>query len=110
MVETIGDRNSSYDDFLADMKVTRGECRYGLYDMEYGHHRAGVTEASKQAKLFLMTSCPDTASMIEKTSYAWNFDALKGSLVGVHIYLQVTNQQEASLEHIMEKVRFTDEH
>ena len=109
-VETVCDRSSSYDKFLTDMKVGEGECRYGLYDMEYDHHWPGVTTETKKQKMFLMASCPDTASMIEKTLYAWNFHALKGSLVGVHVYLQATNTKEASLKRIMDKIRSTDEH
>ena len=36
VVEKIGSRDASYDDFLADLtKGGESECRYGLYDFEY---------------------------------------------------------------------------
>ena len=37
-VESQGDRDAAYDDFLTDLqKGGDGECRYGLYDFEYEH-------------------------------------------------------------------------
>ena len=107
-VETVGDRTATYDSFLTDMKVEDGECRYGLYDMEYEHQCSGVEEVGKKQKLFLMSSCPDTASTPEKTLYAFRFDALKKSFMGVQKYVQATNEDEASLKSIMEKLRSTD--
>ena len=40
----VGERDSSYDDFLVDLNVTsnNGECGYGLYDLEYMHHCEGT--------------------------------------------------------------------
>ena len=108
-VETVGGRNESYDSFLTDMKIGEGECRYGLYDMEYEHHSPGITDVGKKQKMFLMASCPDTASTVDKTLYAFSFSALKKSLVGVPKYVQATNEEEASLERVMEKLRSTDE-
>ena len=38
MVEKLGARDASYDDFLTDLQAAgEGECRYGLYDFEYEH-------------------------------------------------------------------------
>merc|ERR1712200_31329 len=55
VVESVGDRDSSYDDYLNDLqKGGDGECRYGLYDFEYEHQCQGTTESSKKQKLFLM--------------------------------------------------------
>ena len=91
-VETIGGRDASYDSFLTDlMKAGESECRYGLYDMEYEHQCQGATEKSFKQKLFLMAWCPDTARIKKKMLYSSSFDALKKSLVGVHKYVQVSN-------------------
>ncbi|TDG44741.1 hypothetical protein AWZ03_008882 [Drosophila navojoa] len=80
-VETVGDRNSEYDQFLEDIqKCGPGECRYGLFDFEYMHQCQGTSESSKKQKLFLMSWCPDTAKVKKKMLYSSSFDALKKSL------------------------------
>merc|ERR1711971_1482554 len=49
VVESVGDRDSSYDDYLNDLqKGGDGECRYGLYDYEHEHQCQGTTESSKK--------------------------------------------------------------
>ncbi|KAF9802715.1 hypothetical protein SFRURICE_007327 [Spodoptera frugiperda] len=91
-VETVGERNAEYDQFLEDLqKGGTGECRYGLFDFEYTHQCQGTSEASKKQKLFLIS-----------------FDALKKSLVGVQKYIQATDLSEASQEAVEEKLRATD--
>merc|ERR1719178_669352 len=97
MVEAVGDRNASYDDFLNDL--TKGgdtECRYGLYDFEYEHQCQGTTETSHKQKLFLMSWCPDSSKIKKKMLYASSFETLKKSLVGVHKFIQATDASEAS--------------
>merc|ERR1711941_188209 len=80
VVESVGDRDSSYDDYLNDLqKGGDGECRYGLYDYEYEHQCQGTTESSKKQML-----------------YSSSFDALKKSLVGAHKFIQATDLSEAS--------------
>ncbi|EDW01955.1 GH20162 [Drosophila grimshawi] len=108
-VETVGDRNSEYDQFLEDIqKCGPGECRYGLFDFEYMHQCQGTSESSKKQKLFLMSWCPDTAKVKKKMLYSSSFDALKKSLVGVQKYIQATDLSEASREAVEEKLRATD--
>merc|ERR1712008_465075 len=66
VVESVGDRDASYDDYLNDLqKGGDGECRYGLYDYEYEHQCQGTTESSKKQK--------------QKMLYSSSFDALKKS-------------------------------
>ena len=108
-VETVGERNAEYDQFLEDLqKGGTGECRYGLFDFEYTHQCQGTSEASKKQKLFLMSWCPDTAKVKKKMLYSSSFDALKKSLVGVQKYIQATDLSEASQEAVEEKLRATD--
>lgn len=108
-VETIGERNAEYDQFLEDLQKSGiEECRYGLFDFEYTHQCQGTSEASKKQKLFLMLWCPDTALVKKKMVYSSSFDALKKSLVGVHKYIQATDLSEASQEAVEEKLRATD--
>jgi len=108
-VESVGDRDASYDSFFTDLtKAGESECRYGLYDFEYEHQCQGTTEVSKKQKLFLMSWCPDTARIKKKMLYSSSFDALKKALVGVHKYIQATDAAEASKESVEEKLRSTD--
>lgn len=108
-VESVGDRDASYDHYLTDLlKAGDTECRYGLFDMEYEHQCQGTTEVSKKQKLFLMSWCPDSAKIKKKMLYSSSFDALKKSLVGVHKYIQATDAAEASEEEVLAKVRSTD--
>ena len=55
-LEKIGERNSSYDDFLRDLQQMDGahpDCRYGLYDYEYQYNPDGA-QSTKRDKLFLI--------------------------------------------------------
>lgn len=108
-IEVIGERNSTYDQFLEDLqKAGPQECRYGLFDFEYTHQCQGTSESSKKQKLFLLCWCPDTAKVKKKMVYSSSYDALKKSLVGVHKAFQATDHSEASQEVIEEKLRSTD--
>ena len=108
-IETIGERDTSYESFLIDlMKAGESECRYGLYDMEYEYQCQGSKEVSYKQKLFLMSWCPDTAKIKNKMVYSSSFNALKMSLVGVQKYIQACNLSDASEEEIMQILRSTD--
>merc|ERR1711936_811390 len=108
-VESVGERDAKYDDFLNDLqKAGDSECRYGLYDFEYEHQCQGTTDSSKKQKLFLMSWCPDSAKIKKKMLYSSSFDALKKSLVGVHKYIQATDSSEASEESVEKQLRSTD--
>ncbi|XP_023324378.1 cofilin/actin-depolymerizing factor homolog [Eurytemora carolleeae] len=108
-VESLGERDAKYEDFLTDLqKAGDSECRYGLYDFEYEHQCQGTTESSKKQKLFLMSWCPDSAKIKKKMLYSSSFDALKKSLVGVQKYIQATDSSEASEESVEKQLRSTD--
>lgn len=107
-IETYGDRDASYDDYLQHLSnVGPEQCRYGLYDFEYEHACQGTSDTKKQ-KLFLMSWCPDTAKIKKKMLYSSSFDALKQALEGVGKYIQATDMAEASYECVLEKCRSTD--
>jgi len=50
-VESVGDRDAKYEDFLSDLqKGGDSECRYGLYDFEYEHQcRAQPSQARSRS-------------------------------------------------------------
>jgi len=108
-VETTGDREAQYDDYL-NYLVNLGpeQCRYGIYDFEYEHQCQGTTDSTKKQKLFLMSWCPDTAKIKKKMLYSSSFDALKQSLEGIGKYIQATDMAEASYECVLDKMRSTD--
>jgi len=109
VIETIGNRETEYEDFLVDMlKCGPEDCRYGLFDFEYQHQCEGTNEKSKKEKLLLMSWCPDTAKIKKKMLYSSSFDALKKSLVGVQKYVQATDESEASREDVEKQLRATD--
>jgi len=109
VVEKIGSRDASYDDFLADLtKGGESECRYGLYDFEYLKQCEGTDAPSEVKKLFLMLWCPDSAKIKKKMLYSSSFDAIKKALVGVQKYIQATDTAEASLEEVEKKIRQND--
>jgi len=110
-VESTGNRESTYEEFLDHLKIIGAggekECRYGLFDFEYTHQCQGTQEGKKE-KLFLMSWCPDDAKVKKKMLYSSSFDALKKALVGVAKYIQATDHSEASPEAVEEKLRSTD--
>merc|ERR1712080_56621 len=92
-VETVGDRNADYQEFLQDLYVGGpDDCRYGVFDFEYTDQCQGTTEASKKEKLL----------------YSSSFDALKKCLVGVQKYIQATDESEASRECVEDQLRKMD--
>jgi cofilin len=108
-VETLGERNATYQNFLVDIQQAGiEECRYGVFDFEYTHQCQGTSEGSKKQKLFLMAWCPDTARVKRKMLYSSSFDALKKSLVGVAKYVQATDLSEASEEQVEITLRAMD--
>jgi len=109
VVETIGDRNRKYQDFVTDLLAAGPEdCRYGVFDYEYEHMVQGASSGSQKQKLILLSWCPDTARIKKKMLYSSSFDALKKALVGVAKYIQATDESEASKEAVEEKLRSTD--
>merc|ERR1712055_398822 len=100
-VESVGDRDASYDSFFNDMtKAGEGECRYGLMDYEYEFQAQGTGEATTKQKLFLMNWCPDSARIKKKMLYSSSFDAIKKEFVGVHKYIQANDYSDASQENV----------
>jgi len=108
-VETIGARDADYQQYLNDlMACGEGDCRYGLYDFEYGQQCEGTNVKSMNEKLILMIWCPDTAKIKKKMLYSSSFDALKKPMVGVTKYIQATDASEASAEEVLAKIKSTE--
>ena len=92
----IGDRDSTYDQFLEHLCVKDGEaddCRYAIYDYEYVVNAQG-TEPSNRSRLFLVSWCPDSARIKKKMIYAASFDSLKKAFTGVQKVIQASGVDE----------------
>lgn len=107
-VETFGERDAKYDDFLNCLgDIGPDQCRYALYDFEYEHTFQGTSDTKKK-KLILMSWCPDTAKIKTKMLYSTSFNYLKQALEGVGKYIQATDMSEASYESVLEKCSSSD--
>eukprot|EP00088_Acartia_fossae_P018457 TRINITY_DN20673_c0_g1_i1.p1 TRINITY_DN20673_c0_g1~~TRINITY_DN20673_c0_g1_i1.p1 ORF type:complete len:150 (+),score=36.48 TRINITY_DN20673_c0_g1_i1:49-498(+) len=109
-VETVGNRDSSYSDFLVDLHKKDGdvdECRYGLYDYEYQFSPDG-TESTFKSKLFLMSWCPDSSKIKNKMLYSSSFDTLKRAFVGVHKVIQANDKSQCDQKEVEDILRATD--
>merc|ERR1712045_157259 len=106
-VDKIGDRESTYDQFLADLCVKDGDaddCRYAIYDYEYVVHAQG-TEASHRSRLFLVSWCPDSARIKKKMIYAASFDSLKKAFTGVQKIIQANGADEVEQTYVENLLR-----
>jgi len=72
-VETLGNKDASYDDFLHDLQKS-GECRYGLYSYKFDQC-PGTT--STKVKIVMMLWEPDSCKIWTKMSYDASFDSIK---------------------------------
>jgi len=109
-LEKIGERSSTYDDFLRDLQQMDGahpDCRYGLYDYEYQYNPDGA-QSTKRDKLFLMCWCPDDGKVKTKMIYSSSFDTLKRSFVGVHKVIQANAQDECDQKYVEDILIATD--
>ncbi|XP_017871806.1 PREDICTED: cofilin/actin-depolymerizing factor homolog [Drosophila arizonae] len=109
IVDVVGRRNASYDDFLNDLrKGGPEECRYAVYDYAYHHQCQGASSTCLKEKLFLMLWCPMQAKIKDKMLYSSSFAALKKEFNGVQKYIQATELDEACRECVEEQLRMLD--
>lgn len=96
-VETTGDRNATYEDFLEQLQAFKTECRYCVFDFPASIHAEGASETGMSVdRLILMSWCPETAKIKQKMLYSSSYDALKKALVGIYKYVQACDYEEAS--------------
>nr|CAG8572164.1 10334_t:CDS:2 [Entrophospora candida] len=93
--DTVGPRNATYDDFLANFDESK-PC-YALYDFHYEKPGEGQRD-----KVIFYSWIPDTASIRDKMIYSSSKVALKKSLE-VAFEIQGTDPSEISYETVLEK-------
>lgn len=96
-VETVGPRDSDYQQFLADL-VRNGptECRYGLFDLEYVRVCEVTKQPQNREKLVLLSWCPTAAKPKGKMQYLSYLQPFMKQLQGVHYYKTVRDMFELS--------------
>ncbi|KAF9054900.1 actin depolymerizing factor [Panaeolus papilionaceus] len=82
--------NPDYDDFIGNLPET--ECRWAVYDMEF------EKDGGKRNKLVFVSWSPDDAKIKQKMMFASSRDALRRSLVGIHVEVQGTDYSEVAYD------------
>merc|ERR1712002_163358 len=72
-VETLGNKDASYDDFLHDLQKS-GECRYGMYSYEFD--QCPETTSTRE-KMVMILWKPDSCKIRATMSYESSFDTIK---------------------------------
>jgi len=112
VVDKIGARSNTYDDFKNDIQQKDGkcdDCRYGLYDYEYSVNTYGE-ESITRAKTFLMNWSPDSAKVKKKMLYSASFESVKKAFVGVGKIIQANGIDDLEQSTVEENLRATDRH
>ena len=97
VVEKLGDKNASYDDFIAALPPNAG--RYGVFDLEYPEGD-GIRQ-----KLVFFVWAPDTAKIKDKMLIASTKDTVKKNFVGISIEIQATEFAETNLADVIAKLK-----
>merc|ERR1711970_1620971 len=95
-VETLGNIDASYDDFLHDLQKS-GKCRYGLYSYIYDQC-PGTT--STREKMVMMLWKPDSCKIRAKMSYDSSFPNIKRELLGISKDFKATEPTEVAAENV----------
>lgn len=110
-VDEAGDRDKTYEDFTKSLIAAQnnGECRYGVFDLEYSGQVEGAGQTKKDKLVFFMWS-PDTCKIKQKMLYASSKDALKKKLEGGGGFkmIQANDAGDLELESVLEKVSRLD--
>ena len=97
-VEKIGGKDSTYDEFLTDLKKTgdggKRDCRYAAYDFEYVFQPQGTVDSQNKSKLFILCWCPDDSPVKRKMLYSSSFDTIKRAFTGYKKVNQNFNKKE----------------
>lgn len=93
VLDQIGERASSYADFVASLP--HSNCRYAVYDYERGSLK----------KLVFVNWVPDNSYAKEKMMYSTTKEALKGSLDGIAAEMQATDVSDLDLDEMTEKIK-----
>jgi cofilin len=97
VVESSGDRSSTYEDFLN--ALTPNEVRYAVVDFEFE-----TVGGRRNAILFILYS-DDLAPIKKKMVYASSKDALRRALTGIAVNIQASGKEELEYDEVLDTVR-----
>ncbi|KAL5219414.1 hypothetical protein ABZP36_020098 [Zizania latifolia] len=98
VVDKIGDRATSYDDFTSSLP--EGDCRFAIYDFDFV-----TAEDVPKSRIFYILWSPDNAKVRSKMLYASSNEKFKKELNGIQLELQATDASEISLDALKDRVR-----
>uniref|UniRef100_A0ACD6A9N3 Uncharacterized protein n=1 Tax=Avena sativa TaxID=4498 RepID=A0ACD6A9N3_AVESA len=98
VVDQIGDRAATYEDFTKVLPET--DCRFAVYDFDYM-----TPEEVPKSKIYYIFWSPDTAKVRSKMLYASSNQKFKTGLNGIQIEMQATDASEISLDAIQERIK-----
>nr|CAH0103217.1 unnamed protein product [Daphnia galeata] len=106
-IESKGSRTSTYDEYLKNLKVvkpTGRECRYGVIDVEF---QCKSSADKKRDKLVLMSWCPDDVKVRSKFIHAASVEGMKKALTGISAFVQASDDEQASMVEVQDKLTRT---
>jgi len=97
IIETAGDANSTYDDFIK--AIPAKECRYAVYNCEF------EVGEGKREKLVFIPWAPESSKVKQKMLFSSTKDSFKKDLVGAAIELQANDISELAEKCIQDKCK-----
>jgi len=111
-VEKVGAKDSTYEDFLVDLKKEgdggKRDCRYAAYDFEYVFQPQGTVDSQHKSKLFILCWCPDDSPVKRKMLYSSSFDTLKRAFTGYKKAFQANDDAAVDKSEIEDELRAQD--
>ncbi|CAN6314678.1 unnamed protein product, partial [Urochloa humidicola] len=98
VVDQVGDRETSYEDFTNSLP--ENDCRYAIYDFDFV-----TAEDVQKSRIFYILWSPSTAKVKSKMLYASSNQKFKSGLNGIQVELQATDASEISLDEIKDRAR-----
>ncbi|KAL6894349.1 hypothetical protein ACP4OV_008447 [Aristida adscensionis] len=98
IVEKVGDRETSYEDFTGSLP--ENDCRFAIYDFDFT-----TAEDVPKSRIFYILWSPETARVRSKMLYASSNEKFKRELDGIQVELQATDASDISIEAIKDRAR-----
>uniref|UniRef100_A0A0E0P362 ADF-H domain-containing protein n=1 Tax=Oryza rufipogon TaxID=4529 RepID=A0A0E0P362_ORYRU len=96
IVDKIGDRTTSYEDFTSSLP--EGDCRFAIYDFDFL-----TAEDVPKSRIFYILWSPDNAKVRSKMLYASSNERFKKELNGIQLEVQATDAGEISLDALKDR-------
>lgn len=98
VVDKVGDRTTSYEDFTNSLP--ENDCRYAVYDLDFV-----TAEDVPKSRIFYILWSPASSKVKSKMLYASSNGRFRDGLNGIQVELQATDASEISLDELKDRVR-----